>query len=63
MCLNIQSFAVSEPWSFENFSIKENSFSGDISSVNLILAWNELAKSTKLLISFRARPTLKKCHG
>ena len=26
MCLNIQSFVVSEAWSFENFSIKENNF-------------------------------------
>ena len=55
MRLNIQSFAVSEPWSFENFSIKENNFFDNILCVNLIVVWNELAKSTKLLISFSGK--------
>ena len=51
MCLNIKSFVVSETWSFENFSIKEN-FSDDISRVNMMVAWIKLAKPTKLLIFF-----------
>ena len=54
MCLNIKSFVVSETWSFENFSSKEN-FSDDISRVNLMVAWNRLAKPTKLLISFSGK--------
>ena len=57
MCSNIQSLAVSETWSLENFGIEESnfSFSDDPWCVNLIVAWNEFVKSIKLLISFSGK--------
>lgn len=39
-------------------SVSRKYFSGDISCVNLKVAWNDLAKSKKLLISV----SHKKCH-
>ena len=44
----------------QNFSVKENIFSDDVSCVNLIVAWNGLARSTKLLISFSGKVHTKK---
>ena len=58
MCSNIQSLVVSETWSLENCGIEESNFfffSDDTWCVNLILAWNELVKSIKLLISFSGK--------
>ena len=54
MCLNIQSFAVSERncGPLKTSVSRKTIFSDDISCVKLIVAWNELAKSTKLLIFF-----------
>ena len=39
---------------------RKTSFSDDISWVNLIVAWNELAKSMKLLISFSGKVLTEK---
>ena len=52
MCLDIEYFVRRETWSFENSLVsKKTARSDDISLVNLIVAWNLLAKSMKLSIS------------
>ena len=53
MCLNIQDFVSNELrlGPLKTSVSRKTIFSDDISCVNLIVVWNELAKSINLLIS------------
>ena len=68
MCFDIEYFVRRETWSFENFvtykKTKKTARSDDISHVNLIVAWNLLAKSTKLSISclLEVHSAVRKCR-